>query len=1363
MTIVAIADTLHDGAMRRRFHSEPMIQAAELLLQERVPREVSIVQPWTIEVNSAAQTRDIGEPGGRRFTDAQQPTPATHLLSNGRFSTMLTAAGSGYSRWNDFAVTRWREDSTCDDSGTAILLRDKDTGKIFSTGFQPAGVEADDYNVMFNEDRAEFIRRDNNLTTKSQVVISGEDDAEVRHLTITNNSRYSRSLDVTSYLELALAPQGADLAHPAFSKLFVQTEFLPDLGAILATRRRRAPGEAEIWAAHFTVIGNEAADNTQAWGAPEVETDRARFLGRGNTIRTAHAMRAGRVLSNTTGSVLDPIFALRRNVRIGVGVTVRIGFWTILAATRAELLDLIDKHRDPSAFARAGTLAWTQAQVQLHHLGMSTAKAALFQRLAGHLIFASLALRPSSASIIQGAGPQSGLWSQGISGDLPIILLRIVESEHLEIARQLVQAHEYWQMKQFAADLVILNERQSSYVQDLQIELENLLRASESRPRAPASGTAGRIFILRSDLAAADMPSRLAAAARVVLVAQRGSLFDQLDRLEKLPIPAKLPHKTMAPSFEPLTRQVSPLLPSELEFFNGLGGFALEGKEYVTVLAPGLTTPAPWVNVISNERFGFHVSTEGNGYSWSANSRENQLTPWSNDPVTDRSGEAFYLRDEESGALWSATASPIRDPSITYTARHGKGYSRFTHAAHSITTDLRQYVPLSDTLKISRLVIRNSSARVRRLSLTAYVEWVLGPSRTATQAFVTTTIDDITGAMFARNLWHDAFGARTAFFDLRGLQSEWTGDRSEFIGRNESLTNPVALASAGNFSNATGAGLDPCGALRTRFELAAGEHIEIVCLLGDAADTIEARSLIAQFRAADLDEMEAGIEAFWDDVLGGIVVATPDRSMDILLNGWLLYQSLVCRIWARSAFYQSSGAYGFRDQLQDGMAFAMTRPALTRAHLLKAAGRQFVEGDVQHWWLPHSGQGVRTRISDDRAWLAYCVAHYIAVTGDIAVLNEEIAFLEGQALKPGAHDAFFQPSTSDATASLFEHCARALDQSLALGSHGLPLFGTGDWNDGMNRVGELGGGESVWLAWFLHASLSAFIPLALTRGEARRAERWRQHTISLAVSIEHEAWDGDWYRRGFFDDGTPLGSANSAECQIDSIAQSWAVLTGVAPVERAAAAMAALEAKLLRPDDGLALLFAPPFDSTPLDPGYIKGYPPGIRENGGQYTHAALWSVMAFATLGKGEKAQNLFAMLNPINHTRAAADVQRYKVEPYVVAADIYAVTPHTGRGGWTWYTGSAGWMQRAGMENILGLQIRAGFLYLDPCIPAHWPGFKILLRQGDARYAITVDNPNSVTRGVASVQLDGVSVSEMPLQLHDHNVSHEIKVVLG
>jgi cyclic beta-1,2-glucan synthetase len=1355
MALVALGNVVNDRAMVDRFHADPIVEATELLLQERIPRDVLVSRPRAEEVKSAADVRDLVPPVLRRFTSPHDAIPRTHLLSNGQYAVMVTAAGSGYSRWRDVAVTRWREDATQDAWGGYLFLRDMRTGEVWSAGHQPSGTEADSYEVTYSEDRAEFSRRDGSITTRLVVVVSAEHDAEIRRVSLTNLGSHARELELTSYSEIALAPQAADVAHPAFQNLFVQTEFAPDIGALLATRRPRSKDEQPIWAAHVAAVEEESG------GVIQYETDRARFLGRGRSVRSPVSVIDGRPLSNTAGAVLDPIFSLRLRVRLAPGATAHAIFSTVVAESRDQVLDLADKYRESGTFERAATLAWTQAQVQLHHLGIESDEAHLFQRLANRIIYSDPSLRPSPGLLARNERGAPGLWAHGISGDLPIVMVRIDEAEDLAIVRQLLRAHEYWRLKLLDVDLVILNEHGATYAQDLQDALETLVRTSQSTLAHEGHPAHGTVHILRGERLSTEDRTLLQAAARAVLLSRRGSLADQVIRLER-------PERIARPAARPETRHTGNEAPAprpELEFFNGLGGFADGGREYVTVLGPGQSTPAPWLNVIANPSFGFQVSESGSGYTWSGNSRENQLTPWSNDAVSDPVSEAIYVRDDESGELWSPTALPIRLEDSTYVARHGAGYSRFNHQHDGIELDLVQFVTLDDPLKVSVLKIANRSGRSRRLSVTAYAEWVLGTTRGANAPRIVTTQEAETQALLARNPWNVEFGGRVAFLDLGGRQTAWTADRTEFLGRNGTPSRPGGLERGSRLQGAVGAGMDPCAALQTSFELANGARTEVLVLLGDADDAAAAADLIRRARTSDHEAALRAVATHWDDTQGTVQVRTPDRSMDIMLNRWLIYQTLACRLWARAAFYQAGGAYGFRDQLQDVIALALPRRELAREHLLRAAAHQFAEGDVQHWWHPPSGRGVRTRISDDRLWLPYAVDRYLAVTGDTAVLDETVPYLEGPPLRPDQADAYFQPERSLESGSLYAHCAAAIDVSLAVGSHGLPLIGSGDWNDGMNRVGHAGRGESVWLGWFLHTVLAAFTPIAEARGERPRAERWRAHMKALRRALERHGWDGDWYRRAFFDDGTPLGSAVNAECRIDSIAQSWSVLSGAANPPHAERAMAAMDEYLVRRGDGLVLLFTPPFDHSDVDPGYVRGYLPGIRENGGQYTHGAIWSILAFAMLGDGDRAGELFSIVNPINHASTRAGVQRYKVEPYVMAADVYAEPPHVGRGGWTWYTGSAGWMYQAGLESILGFRLRGTTLLIDPCIPRAWPGYAIDFRYHSARYEIVVENPQGVSRGVVSTELDGqpLAAGGAAIPLTDDAADHRVRVVLG
>ncbi len=1289
------------------------------------------------------------------------------LLSNGRYAVMLTAAGSGYSRWDDLAVTRWREDPTCDSWGSYVLLSDLSGGAVWSASLQPCGGDSAAHVATFSESHAEFVRHDDVTTTTLVAAVANDRDAELRRVTITNHGDAARDITLTSYAELVLGSAAADAAHPVFSKLFVQTEWVEEDHVLLATRRRRAPGEPEVWAAHFVVAEGQES------GAIEFETDRERFLGRGRILRNARAMQDGEVLSNTAGSVLDPIFSLRRRVRVEPRGGARVTFWTLLSESRDAALGLCGSLRTAEACERALSGAATHAAAERARFRIGPGDAERYGRLVGPLLSADAAWRPAPEVLERGRGGPPVLWTCGISGDRPIVLLHIAGESGLDRVQELLRAQLYWRSQRLDVDVALLNCATGAGDDRLRVALDTLLKAHRSLLPAGTGDAQPEIFVLHDNEISSALRDGLATAARVVLDASGDGLDQPPKRAsdtDSTPASRTGPSSAQWPRAKNTTAQSPIAQGGALEFDNGRGGFDCATREYAITLADGCCTPMPWINVVANSSFGFMVSAEGGGYTWSSNSQQNPLTPWPNDPVSDTPHEVLYLRDEDSGDLWSATALPIRVPSANYAVRHGKGYTHFSNDAHEIELGLLQCVPVADSIKLSRLRIRNRSARVRRLSITGYVEWALGANGTVPAPFVVTAIDAASGALFARNLWRAEFCERVAFVDLGGMQMSLTADRTEFLGRYGSVERPAALANFSSLSGRVGPGMDPCAALQTRVELEPTAQIDIVFVLGDADSYAQAQILIEKYRTADVDAVVLEARARWDEVLDTVQVRTPDRAMDVLLNDWLLYQTLGCRVWARTAYYQASGAYGFRDQLQDVMALCVSKPEVAREHLLRAAARQFAEGDVQHWWLPPSGQGIRTRITDDRIWLPYVAVHYIEVTADAAVLDETLPFIEGDVLKDGQTEAFFKPLVTRNEASLYEHCARALDISLLLGGHGLPLIGTGDWNDGMNRVGEKGRGESVWLAWFLLATMAAFAPYAEARHENGRVARWRQCAATMRSALESAGWDGEWYRRGYYDDGAPLGSNESSECKIDAIAQSWSVISGAAAPNHAELAMDAVEKHLIRHDYKIALLLTPPFDRSPHDPGYIKGYPPGIRENGGQYTHGAIWSIFAFVALRQGDRAGDLFAILNPIHHSSTSDAVARYKVEPYAACADLYSVAPHIGRGGWTWYTGSSGWLYRAGLEAILGFRVHGNTLAIDPCLPKVWPGYEIVFRRRGrrntiTRYEITVKNPSRVGCGVVRLELDGVeiakSVARIPLV--DDDQIHQVCVELG
>lgn len=1345
MSFLSLAYLLLDRPMQRYFESDQAFQATTLLLQERVPKAI---HPYSHNPELASLHVAPVEPDApiRVLKNPNTPIPEIQLLSNGKYHVMTSNAGGGYSRWKDIAVTRWREDGTRDNWGAFCYLRDRTDGAVWSATHQPTLKSVDSYEAIFAQGRTEYRSKRDGIETYTAIAVSPEDDIELRRINITNHSRVRRLMDVTSYAEVVLAPAGTDDAHPAFSNLFVKTEILPERQAILCTRRPRSTDEPPPWMFHLMVANVPAAETIS------YETDRMRFIGRGNTPADPLAMHTSAPLSGSQGPVLDPIVAIRYQVALEPGETASINMVTGIAASRDQCLGLVEKYQDPHLANRVFDLAYTHSQVILRQLNASEADAQLYGHLAGSVIYANPSLRATSSVIMRNRRGQSGLWGYSLSGDLPIVLLRISDPANIDMVRQLMQAHAYWRLKGLAVDLVIWNEDHAGYRQSLHDQIIGLISTGGE---ASIIDRSGGIFVKLAEQIPEEDRTLLQTIARVIITDSAGSLTVQSNRrnLAENKVPLLMPVRT----YRATPAAVEPA-PHDLLFFNGLGGFAPDGREYVISIAPGQMTPAPWVNVLANPTFGTLVSESGIANTWSENSHELRLTPWSNDPVSDIAGEAFYIRDEDNGHFWSPSLLPSRGTG-SYLTRHGFGYSVFEHTEDGISSQLWMYVDTDAPVKFMVLKLRNRSGRPRKLSVTGYLEWTLADLRPKSMMHVITEIDPDSGAMFARNPYSADFARCVAFFDVDDPGRSISGDRNEFLGRNGSPADPAALKRT-RLSGKVGAGLDPCGAIQVPLELADGSEREIVFRLGAGRNAEEARELVRRFRGTDTAAGAlAMVRQYWQHTLGTVQVETPDESLNVLANGWLLYQTMACRLWGRTAFYQPSGAFGFRDQLQDVMALTHTQPALTRAQLLLCASRQFPEGDVQHWWQTPSGRGIRSRCSDDYLWLPLVTCRYVLDTGDNGVLDEPIGFIQGRPLNSGEGSYYDLPRQSGKNATLYEHCTQALLHSLHFGEHGLPFMGTGDWNDGMNKVGEHGKGESVWLGFFLHRVLTEFGKVAGLRGDGIWAERCRKEAEQLRKNLDAHAWDGAWYRRAWFDNGTLLGSINDAECQIDSIAQSWAVLSGAAEATRARAAMEAVDQRLVDRKHALVQLLTPPFDKSDIDPGYIKGYPPGVRENGGQYTHAAVWASMAFAALGDNRRAWELMGMLNPLHHADSVESVALYKVEPYVMASDVYAQPPHTGHGGWTWYTGAAGWMYQLIMESLLGLRLRVDKLYVEPCLPAEWTGFELHYRYRETIYQITVRQTPG-TEGPAGVSCDGAEQDGNAIQLVDDHKEHIVEV---
>jgi cellobiose phosphorylase len=1356
MSLLSLSYLLLDRPMQKRFESNPMFQATIQLLQERIPEVTAYYNAQHFEFSETqAVALETLETPMRIFKSPDTPIPQVQLLSNGRYHVMITNAGGGYSHWKEIALTRWREDSTCDNWGTFAYIRDVKSEKFWSTAYQPTLKNPKNYEAIFSEGRAEFRRLDDDFDTYTEIVVSPEDDIELRRVCITNLSKSDKTIEVTSYAEVVLASSAADEMHPAFSNLFVQSEIIDQQQAILCSRRPRSPDEQTPWMLHLmTAHGVDIEEISY-------ETDRLEFIGRGNNITNPQALNTtmqktvadSAKLSGREGSVLDPIVSIRCRMTLKPGQTVTINMIFGIGETRGQALNLVKKYHDENIADQVFDLARTHSKVVLEQLNAVEADAQLYGHLASSILYANSSLRADAGVLVKNRRGQSGLWGYAISGDLPIVLLQIGDLANINLVRQLIQAHAYWRMKGLAVDLVIWNEDRVGYRQQLH---EKIIGFITTGIEASVIDQPGGIFVRAAEQISNEDRTLFKSVARVIITDEQGTLAEQINGYTptKILVPHLQPSKSS--HLEPVA--ATKLSQQDLIFFNGLGGFTPDGREYVINTEQGQRTPAPWVNVLANPHFGTIISENGSAFTWSVNSHEFRLTPWHNDHVSDPSTEAFYLRDEESGHFWSPSPMPSLGTS-SYISRHGFGYSVFEYTEDNIHSQLWVYVAIDASIKFSVLKVRNESKRSRKLSATGYVEWVLGDLRSKSAMYVNTEIDPNSGALFASNSYNTEFYDQVAFFDVDDASRTFTGDRSEFIGRNKTLESPAAMTLS-KLSGRVGAALDPCAAMQVSFELAAGEEREIRFTLGAGRDEDDASELVRRFRGAGaassaLEE----VRQYWNHTLGAVQVKTPDPSLNVLANGWLLYQTLSSRLWARSGYYQSSGAFGFRDQLQDVMALVHTKPQLIREHLLLCASRQYKEGDVQHWWHPPSGRGVRTHCSDDYLWLPLATCRYVLSTGDIGVLDESVHFLEGRLVKPEDDSYYDLPEQSNETASLYEHCVRAVVHGLNFGEHGLPLIGSGDWNDSMNLIGAKGKGESVWLGFFLYEVLNKFSSLAKLYDDLPFSKHCLNEAVKLRQQIEQNGWDGKWYLRAYFDDGTPLGSVDNFECKIDSISQSWSVLSGAGDKNRSHMAMDEVYEKLVRSEHALIQLLDPPFDKSKLNPGYIKGYAPGVRENGGQYTHSAIWTVMAFAKLGDSRRAWELFEMINPVNHGKTSQKVATYKVEPYVVAGDVYALSPHIGHGGWSWYTGSAGWMYQLIMESLLGLRLEKDKLYFRPCLNLNWSKFKIRYRYLETLYRITVIQTGNKDNKM-KLTVDGVLQLKGFIPLVDDRQKHKVKV---
>lgn len=1334
MSLLSLASVLLGQRMQKRFEAEPIFNSTLLLLEERIPKTTS----FYVHTSDIADTHAVTtETEIRIIHTPDTPVPEVQLLSNGGYQVMLTAAGGGYSRWRGQALTRWREDSTSDNWGNFCYIRNLETGEYWSTAYQPLLKKGSNFEVAFSQGRADYRDTIDGIEMHSEIVVSPEDDIEMRRVHLTNRGSRTKYLDVTTFAEVVLAPPEADLAHPAFSKLFVETSLVEGANAIICKRRPRTSHDAPPVMFHMVKVPGKPVKEVS------YETDRLKFIGRTRTTRKPQAMEVKGPLSNSMGAVLDPIVSIRNKILIEEDETVVIDIVMGAGETEDACLNLIHKYHDKAQNDRVFDLAWTHSQVVLRQINASPAEAQLYTRLASSILFLNPAMRPDATVLSRNNKGQSGLWPYSISGDVPIVFARVEDSGNVEFVKQLIQAHSYWRLKGLIVDLIICNESHGGYRQELQDKIMEMVTSHTFEKK-------GGIYVRSADQISMDDKILFQTVARINISTSDGNLEDFIER--KPAFKQSIPYIGKGNVIIPLT-SLSEEMPA-LTFNNGYGGFTQNGKEYVIRSDNKNKTPMPWCNVLANENFGTVISENGQCYSWAENAHEFRLTPWLNDPVSDLSGEAFYIRDEESGYYWSPLTA-LTEKGV-YTVKHGFGYSVFTHIEDGIQSEMWIYVDTDAPVKFNLLKLKNISGRSRNLTVTGYTEWVLGDLREKHSMFINTELDMETAALITGNNYNTEFAERIAFFDTDESEKTFTISRTEFIGRNKTLRNPDALLRA-RLSSRKVTGGDPCTALQVKVALNAGKTYDVVFRLGAAKNKYEAKRLIQTFRGKDkAHEILEKVKQHWANITGAVDVVTPDTALNFMANGWLAYQVIASRIWARTGFYQSSGAFGFRDQLQDSLAVMHINPQLARNQILLCASKQFPEGDVLHWWHPPVGRGIRSKCSDDFLWLPYATARYIKATGDIEILKQEIHFIEGRLLDSYEESNYDLPAVSIQTATLYEHCIRAIRHGLRYGQHGLPLMGTGDWNDGMDEVGRGGKGESIWLAFFLYDVLKQFALIAAKQKDDEFTMLCKAEMDKIKRSVNESGWDGEWFKRAYFDDGSPLGSKVNEECKIDSLAQSWSVLSGLADKEKSLVALNSAYKLLVDKEYGLIKLLAPPFNKSSLEPGYIKGYLPGVRENGGQYTHAAIWLIMAFIQIDDNDKAYDLFSLVNPVNKGRDNDSIKTYRAEPYVTAGDVYSQF-NAGQAGWTWYSGSAGWMYCLIIEEILGLKLVDGKLVIEPHVPSHWNEYHVKYKHGHTVYNINFKRLGS---NQISIKLNGKEIYEKAIELIEAEAEQTVDI---
>jgi len=1342
LILLSINNLLNNNIIVQRFMCNPEIEAIDILLQEKMPEKVIITKEKKEKLEKLKyEGYDVYSE--RVFNKVNSDIVNSNVISNDNYTILMTDKGTGYSKYNDILINKYKP--TLETAqGIFTYIKNVNSKRIWAVSAMNYLGNADKYEVSFMPDKNKISRQDGWIKSESVIGITPNDPVEIRDLNLKNTGGKEELLEITTYFEPVLSKKENDYAHPAFNNLFLNFEYLEDNEILIVKRKKREKNDKDIFMGVTLYTENEVIGNL------EFELDKEKFFGREN-LSLPIAINNSKTFSNKANLVVSPIVAMKRTIKIKPKKEVSLSTIIAIGESKEEVIEKIEKYKNAEEIKKVFKLSKARVEEEIMYLGLNSKEVELAQKVMTYLLLENPQKRVNSL-IENKTYKKENLWKYGISGDLPIWLFIIKDESSIDELNKILKIYEYIRTKNINVDIVILNEEKYSYEQYLREEILNVIR---NKHMEYLINQKGGIFVINT--AEKNEKEFLKFRANLYIENDINQTIKNFEEVYLSEIENLEDRKYQIDNTEYENEEEKK---EELLYDNEYGGFTKGGKTYKLKVNSKGKLPTVWSHILANEKFGTLVTDNMGGFTWSKNSRLNKLTSWNNEQVTNIPSEIIYLVETDTDKVWSIGASPKADDE-NYHIEYGFGYAKYNHNSLGIKQEVNVCVPTNENVKINILKLENNIPKKRRLKIIYYIKPVLGEDETRTNLYIETNYDEQNNLIYAKNLYPEDFENSIMYVSSSEKIKSYTGDKKSFIGSG-TIQNPEGIKKV-RLNNKGALGKQACICMEIEVELESYGTKEISIILGEENNITDVKNIV--YKYSKLSNCRIDLEntkKTWNDLLSKIQVKTPVKSMDILLNGWLLYQTLACRMWAKSAFYQSGGAFGFRDQLQDTLALKYVNPDIMKTQILRAARHQFIEGDVEHWWHEETLRGVRTRFSDDRLWLVYLVIEYINYTNDYTILDLEETYLKGRKLLESEDENYDLHKPDEIKESIYSHCVRAIEISLDFGENGLPKIGSGDWNDGLSTVGNKGKGESVWLGFFLYKILEDFIPICEKKEELDLANKYNKIKENLKKALNTNGWDGHWYKRAFTDEKQVLGSIENEECKIDGISQSWAVISGAGDNDKKYISMESLDNHLVDRENGIIKLLDPPFEKSSLEPGYIKAYLPGVRENGGQYTHGAIWAIIANCKLGFGTRSVEYFRIINPIEHSKTKELANKYKVEPYVVSADIYGANNLVGRGGWTWYTGSSSWFYIAGIEYILGFKINHGYLEINPCVPTEWKEYEIDYKYATSLYKIKVKNPNHKETGVEEFKLNGEIIEEKQIKLKDDGKVYDIEIIM-